>query len=164
MRRLRATAVPLLLLLAAAVFPACGPAEPDAKAALELVEVTTGWLDRGIVNGQNKVVPTIAFRVRNRGDRAISGVQINAVFRIVDDTEELGARLVRAIERPLAAGGSVGPFVLSSELGYTSEASRVEMLRNSNFRDAKVEVFAKHGSRQWVKLAEMTIQRQLLTR
>jgi hypothetical protein len=163
MRRLRAIPLALVLLLAAGT-SACGRDEPDAKAALQVIEVTTGWLDRGIVNGQNKLVPTIAFRVRNGADRPISSVQVNAVFRIVNDTEELGARLVRAIERPLDPGGTVGPFVLSSELGYTSEASRVEMLRNSNFRDAKVDVFAKHGSRQWVKLMETTIQRQLLTR
>jgi hypothetical protein len=161
MLRCRAIA---LLALVSGLSLACGPAEPDAKQALELTEVVTGWLDRGIVHGQNKLVPTISFRVRNRADRPISSVQINAVFRIVKDTEELGAKLVRGIGRPLDPGGSVGPFVLSSELGYTSEASRVQMLQNANFRDAKVEVFAKHGSRQWVKLADLTVQRQLLTR
>jgi hypothetical protein len=38
------------------------------------------------------------------------------------------------------------------------------MLSNSQFVDARVEVFAKHGSATWAKLAEFPIERQLLTR
>jgi hypothetical protein len=71
---------------------------------------------------------------------------------------------VRGIDRNgLKPGGSVGPFVLRSDLGYTSEAPRLQMLQNSQFKDAQVQVYAKHGSSQWVRLAEITIQRQLLT-
>ena len=53
--------------------------------------------------------------------------------------------------------------MLRSDLGYTSEAPRMTMLQNSQFKDAQVQVYAKHGSQQWVRLAEYTIQRQLLT-
>lgn len=154
----------VLALAALLICSACGRDEPDVKQALELTDVVTGWLDKGIVNGQNKIVPTISFRVKNNADRPISNVQLNAVFRIVNDEEELGARLVRAIDsNGLAPGATAGPFNLNSELGYTSEGSRVQMLQNSNFRDAQVELFAKHGSAQWVKLTELVVQRQLLT-
>jgi hypothetical protein len=37
------------------------------------------------------------------------------------------------------------------------------MLENRLFVDAKVEIFAKHGSRQWVKIAEYPIERRLIT-
>ena len=37
------------------------------------------------------------------------------------------------------------------------------MLRNQQFVDASVEVFGKHGSRTWVKMAEFPIERELLT-
>jgi hypothetical protein len=37
------------------------------------------------------------------------------------------------------------------------------MLSHSQFRDAKVEVFGKHGSAQWVRLGEYPIERRLLT-
>jgi hypothetical protein len=54
--------------------------------------------------------------------------------------------------------------VLQSALGYTSETPRLQMLQNSQFVDAKVELFLKQGSQVWAKLAEYPIQRQLLTR
>jgi len=139
-------------------------AEPEVGGALQVTDVVTGWFDAGIVRGQNKLVPPISFRVKNVADRSISSVDLNSVFRVIGDDEQLGSKYVKGIDRSgLTPGSSAGPFVLRSELGYTSEAPRMQMLQNSQFKDAQVEVFAKHGSQQWVKLGRFTIQRQLLT-
>ena len=52
---------------------------------------------------------------------------------------------------------------VSSHLGYTgSDQSRLEMLQNSHFVDAKVDLFAKYGSTQWTRLGSYAISRQLL--
>ena len=57
------------------------------------------------------------------------------------------------------------PLMIKSPLGYTgSDQSRLEMLQNSHFKDAKVELFAKYGSVQWVRLGTYPITRQLLTK
>ena len=37
------------------------------------------------------------------------------------------------------------------------------MLKNSQFVDAKVDLFVKYGSTQWVKIGEYPIARQLIT-
>jgi hypothetical protein len=153
------------VLAAALAASSCGPAEPEVAGALQVTDIVTGWFDAGIVNGQNKLVPTISFRVKNVADRGISSVDLNSVFRVIGDEEQLGSKYVKGIDRSgLLPGSSAGPFILRSELGYTSEAPRMQMLQNSQFKDAQVEVFAKHGSQQWVKLGQYTIQRQLLTR
>jgi hypothetical protein len=164
-RRLARLSLALVVALAAPLTTGgCSKAEPEAGTALQVTDVVTGWFDAGIVNGQNKLVPTISFKLKNGADRAISSVDLNSVFRVIGDEEQLGSKFVRGIDRTgLAPGGSVGPFVLRSDLGYTSEAPRMQMLQNSQFKDAQVQVFAKHGSSQWVRLAEITIQRQLLT-
>jgi hypothetical protein len=154
----------VLLGLAAFGASACAT-EPDAKTALTVTDVITGWLDKGIVEGQNKIVPTISLKVKNGADRPLSYLQLNAVFRIVDDTEELGSKVVWATEgSSLEPGKSLGPFNLSSDLGYSSQSPRVQMLQHSQFKDAKVELFVKQGSRQWVRLGEYRIARQLLAR
>jgi hypothetical protein len=155
-------------LLLAMALAACGPADIDVAQALEPAEVITGWLDRGFVKegsakGQNKLVPTISFKIRNKSSDDVSNVQLNAVFRVIGDEQELGSRLVRGVDATGLKPGAMTPnFVLSSDLGYTSEASRVQMLQNSQFRDAQVELFAKHAGQQWVKLGEHKIARQLL--
>jgi hypothetical protein len=38
------------------------------------------------------------------------------------------------------------------------------MLQNSHFVDAKMELFAKYGSTQWVRVGMYPIKRQLLTK
>jgi hypothetical protein len=153
------------LLLAGLAGAASCRAEPDARQALAVTDVVTGWLDKGIVEGQNKLVPTISFKVRNRADRSLSYLQVNAVFRIVDESEELGSKVIWATEgSDLEPGQTLGPFNLSSDLGYSSPEARTQMLQHSLFKDAKVELFVKHGSRQWARLGEYRVARQLFTK
>ena len=44
-----------------------------------------------------------------------------------------------------------------------AQQPRAQMLRNRNFVDARVELFAKYRANNWVKLGEYRIDRQLLT-
>lgn len=161
MRRL----IPLACLtLAAAVSVSCGASEA-AVAALEPVDVVTGWFDDGIVEGgKNKLVPSLSMKLRNKSDQPIRSIQINAIFRRVGEQEMWGEYFGWAIPRePLAAGATTNALVMRSALGYTGEQPRMQMLQNREFIDAKVEIYLKQGSRVWTKLAEYPIQRQLLT-
>ncbi len=137
----------------------------DVSKAFEVTDVHTGWYDAGIVEGQkNKIVPSISIRLKNRSPETIGSVQLNAVFRAVNDKAAWGEHFTKAIGPDgLAAGATTNPIVLRSNLGYTGEQTRLQMLRNSQFVDAKVEIYGKHGSLNWVKLGEYTIARQLLT-
>ena len=137
----------------------------DPTTVLEPVDVVTGWYEAGIVDGKNKLVPSITLKLRNKGTEPIRTVQVNAVFRRVAETEAWGEHFGWAIERePLASGSTTAERVLRSQLGYTSEQPRGQMLQNKEFVDAKVDIFLKQGSRPWAKLAEFPIARQLLTK
>jgi hypothetical protein len=161
---LRRAGAVLGLSLAALAAGGCGP-DLDVTQALQVTDIVTGYYDMGVVDGKNKLVPSIAFRVRNVGDQQVSGVQLNSVFRVIGDTEELGSALVRGIDSSgLEPGATSSSFVLRSSLGYTGEQSRAQMLQHAQFQDVQVELFAKHGGRQWVKLGLFKIDRQLLTR
>jgi hypothetical protein len=162
---------PLPLALLAAACIVAGPwatacrEKLNIKEHLLLEDVTTGWYDAGIVEGhKNKLVPTISFRLRNKGPGEIGLVQINAVYRRVGEDEEWGSQFIRAINGDgLPAGQATPPIVLRADHGYTGEQPRLEMLSHSQFQDAHVEVFAKHQSDDYVKLGDYPIKRQLLT-
>ena len=49
----------------------------DLKQALQVTDLTGGWLDGGIVDGKNKLVPTVSFRVRKNIDQAIRPISLN---------------------------------------------------------------------------------------
>lgn len=138
---------------------------PDPVSVLQPTDVITGWYDTGIVEGNlNKLVPSISLRLKNASDQPIRSVQINAIFKRVNETEMWGEHFGWAVQRQQLPPGETTPdLVLRSGLGYTGEQPRTQMLQNREFVDAKVEIFLKQGSRVWAKLAEFPIERQLLT-
>lgn len=155
-----------LVALLALVASNCG-SSVEAVAALEPVDVVTGWFDDGIVEGQkNKLVPSVTLKLRNKSDESLKSIQINAIFRRVGEQEMWGEYFGWAIPRnpELAAGAETSSLVMRSTLGYTGTQPRMQMLQNKEFVDAKVEIFLKQGSKVWAKLAEYPIQRQLLTK
>jgi hypothetical protein len=150
----------LVLALASA---ACGPTV-DLTKTLQIDVLTTGWFDAGIVNGQNKLVPAARVTVKNNSDQGLVQLQLNTLFRRATDAEEWGSAFITAAGSDgLSPGATAGPFLLKSQNGYTgSDQSRQEMLKNSQFVDAKMQLFAKYGSVQWVRMGEYPITRQLL--
>jgi hypothetical protein len=137
----------------------------DPTTALEATDVITGWYDAGIVEGNlNKLVPSISLKLRNKSSEPVRSVQINAIFKRVNEAEMWGEHFGWAVQgEPLPPGASTKDLVLRSGLGYTGQQPRLQMLQNKEFVDAKVEIFLKQGSRVWAKLAEFPIERQLLT-
>jgi len=161
MRALAASAI--LLAFAGA---ACGPTV-DLTKSLKITVVDTGWYDAGIVNGQNKLVPMVAFTLTNASGQKLVAVQITASFRRVNEAEkEWGSAFVSATgSKGLAPGAASETLVLRSQLGYTgSDQSRQEMLQNSHFADAFVDLSAKYSNAQWVRMGRFPIQRKLITK
>jgi predicted transglutaminase-like cysteine proteinase len=158
----RFSAVVLAILLTAG----CS-ASVDAVSALEPVDVVTGWYDDGIIEGgKNKLVPSISMKLRNKTNEPLRSIQINAIFRRVGEQEMWGEYFGWAIPRtePLPGGAETKTLVMRSTLGYTGDQPRMQMLQNSQFVDAKVEIYLKQGSKVLAKLAEYPIERQLLAR
>jgi hypothetical protein len=153
-----------VLMLIAATALGCRGVDPIA--ALEATDVVTGWYDDGIVEGnKNKLVPSISFKLRNKTDGDVRSVQVNAIFKRINEPEPWGEHYGWAIQgESLPSGQTTQDIVLRSGLGYTGEQPRQQMLQNKEFVDAKVEIFLKQGSRVWAKLAEFPIERQLLTK
>lgn len=152
----------VVILLAAA---ACGGSarQPITK-LVEPVDVKTGWFDAGVENGMNKLVPTAMLSLKNVSAEPVANVQLNAVIRRAGETEEWGGAFTKVIgTEGIAPGARTKPIILRSNLGYTGIEPRAQMLKNRQFVDASVQVFAKHGGDQWVKLGEWPIARDLLT-
>jgi hypothetical protein len=157
----RLTALVALVLGAAA----CGPSI-DLRKDLQVVDVSTGWFDAGIVAGKNKLVPSITFVLKNASDHKVNSVQLNLSFwRKGEDGEFDSAFLQTAIDSTgLAPGAQSAPITLRGSVGYTGEQPRLEMLEHRLFVDATARLTIKRGSSLWVQLGEFPIERRLLTR
>ena len=143
---------------------ACAP-DVDLKKGLQIQDVSTGWFDAGIINGQNKLVPAISFRLKNVSDQKLKVIQVNVLFKRVNNPAEWGSGFLTVVgSAGLAPGAVTEPLLVKSNLGYTgSDQTRQEMLQNSHFIDARAEFSAKYGSVQWARLAEFPVTRTLIS-
>ena len=159
----RACAVAMLILSLGAA--GCGAPDIDVAKVVKIADLTTGWFDVGIVDGQNKLVPNAVVTVRNTGTVKLSGLQIYVVFRFIGESEELGSgSFVLRGKDALEPNATSKPVNARANWGFSGLQPRAQMLMHSQFKDARVEIFAKHGSTPFVKLTEAKVARQLLTK
>src|SRR3954468_22500942 len=112
----------------------------DLAKALEVHDVTSGWHDAGMVEGQNKLVPSVTFTVKNVSDRPLDVLQMNVLFRRQTEDTEWGSGFVTvAGSEGLKPGATSSPITVKSQLGYTGSEPRQQMMVNSQFVDAKVQ-------------------------
>ena len=154
----------LAILLVVLPSTACGPVV-DLTKGLQILDVSTGWFDAGLVDGQNKLVPVVSFKLKNVSDQTLVTLQVNALFRRVAEKDEWGSGFLTAAGTAgLAPGATTQTLTIKSNLGYKGPEPRQEMLRNSLFVDAKVELSAKYGSSQYSRIGEYPIKRELIVR
>jgi len=168
MRRLSVALVSVLPLLAA------GCSKPvDLKQVLQVTDLSGGYHDAGIVEGRNKIVPTITFRIKKSTDDGLRPLSVNIVFKQLpkpgtavapgqpaeNDFDEVFKQSV-----PFT-GDQTDLLTVQASAGYTGDPpqSRADMLKHSLFQDMRVHVFAKHSSSQWVEIAQFDLPRQILT-
>ena len=141
----------------------------DLKEAVQVTDTSSGWYDAGIVEGKNKVVPSVSFKLKKSGEADVSGVALNVVFRhppapgtnTADDWDEVFIQ--RADFRD---ANETEVLTIRPKAGYTGDPpqSRMDILKHSQFRDVRAHVFAKVTSSQWVELGTIDVQRQLIVR
>ena len=165
----RRLAWPLVALLPIAALPASCASSLDVKQALEVTEHSSGWYDAGIVDGKNKIVPTVTFTVRKKEEVDLESIALNVVFRhpprpgenMAEDWDEVYVQNARFADRT-----QTGPLTVRTEKGYTGEPpqSRLDLMKHSQFRDVRAFIYAKHSASQWVEIGSIDVQRQLITR
>ncbi|MEX2273661.1 MAG: hypothetical protein WD690_19500 [Vicinamibacterales bacterium] len=160
--RLLVAAPIALIAMTAALAAACG--STGNVQDLELQDISSGYFDEGVVNGENKIVPTITFKLRNKGTAPVSTVQTNTIFQAEGADGPMDEVLTRAVGTDgVTPQQSTASITVRSTIGYTSQQPRAEMLKNSQFRDVRVKVFGKSGSGSWTLLGESVVDRRILT-
>jgi len=159
-RRAAALALAVAVLLAAG---ACGT-PVDLGTSLQVVDASTGWADAGITeDGENKLVPFVQFKLKNASGQSLPVLQVNATFRPLKEEKEWGSRFQSVTgSEGLAAGATTPVITLRSDRGAKGTDPRAALMKSSYFVDARVQLSAKYGSVQWVKIAEYPVVRQFV--
>ena len=62
----------------------------DFKQALQVTDVSGGWFDFGIVDGKNKLVPSVTFKIRKPADVRMRSLSLNVHFKKIVDPSKPG--------------------------------------------------------------------------
>ena len=141
----------------------------DFKQALEVTDVSGGWYDFGIVDGKNKLVPSMSFRIRKRPEVPVRSLSLNVHFKKIvspDRKEEAELDEVFLQNVEFSEGHQTPLLTVRPEHGYTGDSpqTRAQMLEHSQFQDVRTRVFAKQSSTTWVPLIEYDVPRVLITK
>ena len=119
----------------------CAP-DVDLKKGLQILDVSTGWFDDGLKNGQNKLVPAITFKLKNVSDQKLSVIQVNVLFKQVNDPAEWGSGLLSVVgSKGLAPGATTETLMVKSDHGYTGEDRAAGHAEELAFRRRADRVF-----------------------
>jgi hypothetical protein len=161
-----------LILAITGTAAACGK-PVDLKQTLQLTDVSGGYRDAGIVEGRNKIVPTISFRLKKSTDGSLSPLSLNLAFKKLPPSGMApapGSPAEDEWDDAFSAnvqfnGNDTGLLTYKLNAGYTGDPpqSRADILKNSHFQDVRVHIFAKHSSSQWTEIGQYTLPRQLIT-
>jgi hypothetical protein len=161
---MRAVAVRYGIVLAACAAAACSK-PVDLKQTLTITDVHAGYFDAGIVDGRNKLVPSSTFKLRKSIEDDLRPLSLNVAFKRLGGAggaeEDFDESFIQGIT---FNGNETAPITVRPKAGYTGDPpqSRADMLKNSQFRDIRVHVFAKHGSAQWTEIGTIDLPRQLI--
>jgi hypothetical protein len=141
----------------------------DIKQALEITDTSSGFYDAGIVEGKNKVVPSVIFKIRRKTEVNLDSVALNVVFRQATAPgattyEEWDTVFLQKV--PIPEDDRSAPLTVRAPIGYVGEPpqTRLEILKNSQFRDVRAHIFAKHSSTPWTEIGSIDVKRELLIR
>src|SRR3954447_11872588 len=118
---------PLRMLVLATVVAAAGCSKPiDLTQAISVVDVSTGWWDEGVIEGQNKLVPSISFKFRNNSSQTLEVLQANVQFKRVSEETEWSSGYVKVTgTEGLAPGATSAAQVVHAQKGYTGTEPRL---------------------------------------
>ena len=154
---------------------AAGCSQPvDLKQAVQLTDVSGGYHDAGIVDGRNKIVPVISFRLTKSTDQSLRPLAVNVLFKKLPLNAAPPAAGQPAAEEDWDEvfkqtvdfnGNQTDLLTVRATAGYTGDPpqSRADILHHSLFQDVRVHIFVKHSSSQWVEIGHYDLPRQLVS-
>ncbi len=155
--------LPVLTLASPAFCRSAVPEGARRQTALQLTDIVTGWFDSGIVNGQNKLVPTISFRVKNTSTQSIG---LRVVQRGLPRHQRPTRSLAPPPQKASTARGSGLPAPRLRPSWAARSSATLHQRRGSTFCSTPNSVMRRSKSSPstaptgWVKLGEFKVQRQ----
>ena len=139
------------------------PTAEELKASLEIIDMETKWVKKYYQPWPQKLilVPAISFRIKNLTEKAVRFINLEAVFRFIDDTQTLGEGFLPGLPGgPIPPGGVSDVILMKCRLGV--EGKSVNHFRNSPaWQTASVKLFVRSKGSRFILIGEWEVSRKI---
>jgi hypothetical protein len=157
------SAAAIMTILSLATSGCKAPSDEVVKNSIQVVDVETKWVSKHYQPWPPKLilVPSITFRVKNTSAEPLKWVNFNAIFKVAEETENLGDNYLAAIRNePVLPGELSPPINLKSNFGV--EGKSLEAIKNNPFwKTYQVRLFAQYKGSKHVLLGEWQVSRTI---
>lgn len=158
----RRPAVALALVAVAAL--AAGCRSVDIGEVVTAIDLSGGWYDDGVVDGKNRLLPSVSFRLEKSTSEEIGPLAVNVLFKrlVAGEEEQWEDVYLQRVE--FIEGNRTRLLTVRAPNGYSAEPpqSRADMLQHSQFVDARAIVMVRQGS-TWIEVGRLDLPRTLIT-
>ncbi len=131
--------------------------------ALQLDNQSSLWVDKGMINNEIVVVPSITFQLKNLGTDDLPAITVKAVFKIESSGEPFTEGVIPEAIKKLAPGTTSLPVQLKGEYGYSVTSINSLINNSENWKSIKASLYAKTKETDYILLGTYSIQRKVLT-
>lgn len=135
----------------------------ELQASVELIDIETGWEKKYYQPWPPKLilVPAVSFKLKNISDKPLTYIYCNAIFKFIDENENLGDNFIAAIRgEPLQPGASSETVKMLCYLGVEGK-NVAHFQHNPAWKTAQVKVFLKSKGSQYILMAEHEVSRKI---
>ncbi len=115
----------------------------EIKASIKAFDLESKWVEVDAEAERVKIVPTVRFKIKNLGKRALHYVTLEGIFEF----EQMGKThfdgVAQACREPLQSGEVTGDIYIKSFHGYTASSKQAFMQNKENWEKINVKIFAK---------------------
>ncbi len=136
--------------------------EDEVARSVEIVPRDSLWVDKKGLHGEVIIVPSLTFRVRNRGQRPLSFLCIDGEFSYQETKERMWSGYVEVFKgTPLPPGGESEDIQLKSWNGYTATSKQAFFANLPEWKKIELTLFAKTQGSGYVKVGTFPIRQAI---
>ncbi|MCU0287311.1 MAG: cupredoxin domain-containing protein [Acidobacteria bacterium] len=123
--------------------------------SIELVWHDTKWVEKESTPNEVKVVPSITFKIKNTGKRALEYLNLEGVFEIEETGKILSDGATQAFrDKPLLPGEVSDNIFIKAFFGYSGR-TKAQIIENKEWKQIRVKIFARTKGSSPVAIGEI---------
>jgi hypothetical protein len=115
----------------------------EVKASIELFDLESKWVETNATAEGVKIVPTIRFKMKNVGKRALHYVTLEGIFEFEEMGKTYFDGVAQTCQEPLQPGEVTGEIYIKPIHGYTASSKQAFIQNKENWEKMSVKIFAK---------------------